>query len=323
MSDTDTKYLHLLEGVEFRPVFIIGPHRSGTTVLHHILQASNCFNVVTTYHILNYGEILTNAIEGRESAAKAALTERFAAMGLANRIVDDSPVSPDHSEEYGFIIDDTAWQGRVNPTNVHRLIELCRKIQYTAHNDKPILLKNPWDFSLFMYLREVFPQAHFLFIHRHPLAVINSQLKFLRHLIAEPNPYMAMLSPGYARRFESGRPLRQRLAQAILETSRLNIAVRMRTRAFMKAANYYLDNIGQLPAETYIQTKYEMLCADPVDSIHQIMTFLNLTPEHPIGASGIHTRPLNLERDVRRYQRQILERTHHYRERFDYEQIPA
>lgn len=323
MSLADAKYLPLLEGIEFQPIFIIGPHRSGTTVLHHMLQETNCFNVVTTYHIVSYGEILANAVEGRESEAKAALSQRFSAMGLANRIVDDVRVSPDHSEEYGFVIDDTAWQARVNPENVHRLIELCRKIQYTAGNNKPILLKNPWDFSLFMYLREVFPQARFVFIHRHPLAVINSQLKFLRHLIARPNPYMAMLSPGYARRFEKPRSMRQRLAQAILETSRLNIAVRMRTRTFMKAANYYLDNIDGLAAESYTQTKYEALCADPVAGIHQIMTFLNLTPEHTIGADSVHTRPLNLERDVKRYQRQILQRTSRYRERFAYEEIPV
>lgn len=321
MSVPDEKYLHLLEGVEFRPIFIIGPHRSGTTVLHHILQETNCFNVVTTYHILSYGEILTNSIEGREAEAKAALVQRFAGLGLANRIVDDSPVSPDHSEEYGFVIDDTAWQARINANNVHRLIELCRKIQYTAHNDKPILLKNPWDFSLFMYLHEAFPQARFIFIHRHPLAVINSQLKFLRHLIAKPNPYMAMLSPGYARRFE--RPLRQRLAQTILETSWLNIAVRNRTRAFVKAADYYLDNISQLPPAIYTETSYEALCADPLAGIHQVMTFLNLTPEHPVSPGSIRTRPLNLETDIQRYRQPILHRTRRYRQRFQYAESPT
>ena len=34
---SDETYLHQIQGVDFRPVFIIGPHRSGTTLLYRVL----------------------------------------------------------------------------------------------------------------------------------------------------------------------------------------------------------------------------------------------------------------------------------------------
>ncbi len=316
----DAAQLHLLEGISFQPIFIIGPHRSGTTVLHHLLQETGSFNVVTAYHILNYGEIMTNHLNEREVEAKQALNQRFAALGLANRIVDDAPVSADHSEEYGFVLDETAWEARANPANIHRLVELCRKIQFTAPADRPILLKNPWDFSLFMFLRQQFAQARFVFIHRHPVAVINSQLKFLRALIQERNPYMALLSPGYARRFE--RPLRKRLVQGIITTSRLNIAVRNRTRAFVRAVDYYLTNIAQLPPEVYLEVTYEALCADPTGVVNGITSFLQRPGGHPINPQAVKPRPLKLARDVQRYQPAILAKTTQYRQRFHFPDTP-
>lgn len=320
-AQADAAHLHRLEGIVFQPVFIIGPHRSGTTVLHHLLQETGSFNVVTAYHILNYGEIVTNHLNGREAEAKQALNQRFADLGLANRIVDDAPVSADHSEEYGFVLDETAWEARVGPNNIHRLVELCRKIQFIAPADRPLLLKNPWDFSLFMFLRDSFPQARFVFIHRHPVAVISSQLKFLRALIAERNPYMALLSPGYARRFE--RPLRQRLIQGIIATSRLNIAVRNRTRAFVRAADYYLTHIAQLPPTVYTEVTYEALCADPVGVVNGITRFLERPAGHPINPQAVKPRPLKLAPDVQRYQRSILAKTAAYRQRLRFPDSPS
>ncbi len=32
------------------PVFILGPHRSGTTLLYEMMHANGCFNIVTARH---------------------------------------------------------------------------------------------------------------------------------------------------------------------------------------------------------------------------------------------------------------------------------
>ena len=43
---SDEKYMELLSKVKFSPIFIMGDHRSGTTLLYKILAATECFNFV-------------------------------------------------------------------------------------------------------------------------------------------------------------------------------------------------------------------------------------------------------------------------------------
>jgi hypothetical protein len=60
---------------------------------------------------------------------------------------------------------------------------MCKKIQFIAGNDKPILLKNPYDFPNFLYIKRVFPNARFVFIHRNPLKTISSTLNAIKMIL--------------------------------------------------------------------------------------------------------------------------------------------
>lgn len=91
----DQPYLHLLHDVAFRPVFIIGEHRSGTTILYKLLAATGLFNYVTYYHITHSNELLHNRICQQEAAAKEALQARFATLNLEDRGFDQIRVTPD------------------------------------------------------------------------------------------------------------------------------------------------------------------------------------------------------------------------------------
>src|SRR5277367_4991891 len=135
-SQPDDSFLHLLKDVAFRPVFIIGDHRSGTTLLYRILAETGSFAVFTAYHVVNYNEILANHCAGREQEATEALSARFTALGLSNRIIDSVPVGPDAPEEYGFVLDDSR-RPRVQPSNRDRMVEICRKLRVTS-GDKPL-----------------------------------------------------------------------------------------------------------------------------------------------------------------------------------------
>ena len=93
----DQPYLHLLHDVAFRPVFIIGEHRSGTTILYKLLAATGLFNYVTYYHITHSNELLHNRICQQEAAAKEALQARFATLNLEDRGFDQIRVLPERA----------------------------------------------------------------------------------------------------------------------------------------------------------------------------------------------------------------------------------
>ncbi|NEN93018.1 MAG: sulfotransferase [Okeania sp. SIO3H1] len=65
-SFADRPYLDLCSKIDFSPIFIMGEHRSGTTLLYKSLVATECFNCVTAYHIIKYDQILSNYINQTE-----------------------------------------------------------------------------------------------------------------------------------------------------------------------------------------------------------------------------------------------------------------
>ena len=116
---TGTPYDEVLQDVTFRPLFIIGDHRSGTTLLYQLLAKTECFNVVNTYHVICYDEIVANHALGCEQAAQGALADLLAARGLLNRVIDDVQVSPDLPEEYGFVLRHVGFKPQLNDETSH------------------------------------------------------------------------------------------------------------------------------------------------------------------------------------------------------------
>lgn len=154
----DAHFMQVLDSVNFRPVFIMGDHRSGTTVLYRLLDATGCFNVVTAYHIIRYGELLSAFFDQTQDLAKQQLTQRFAQLGITDRMIDGVRVTPDLPEEYGFLLSPT-YRAQITPATLPRFVELCRKVQLVSDLDRPLLLKNPWDYFLnFMYVKAAFPR---------------------------------------------------------------------------------------------------------------------------------------------------------------------
>ncbi|MEM7557233.1 MAG: sulfotransferase, partial [Cyanobacteria bacterium P01_A01_bin.84] len=103
-STADTAYLDLLPKVEFSPIFIMGDHRSGTTLLYKTLVSTGCFNFLKAYHIIKYDEILSHHINQTESQTIKELEELFQSLGISDRAIDKVIATPDLPEEYGFIL---------------------------------------------------------------------------------------------------------------------------------------------------------------------------------------------------------------------------
>lgn len=274
----DRRHAGLIAAVAFQPVFILGDHRSGTTLLYQLLARTECFNMVQAYHLIRYDRVLEDHLAGRADEARRQLAEQFRQLGLTDRLLDGVAVSPELPEEYGFRLADE-FRPKLTPANLPRLVELCRKVQWVSDPGRPLLLKNPWDFANFVYVKQAFPGARFIFLHRHPLQVINSQIRAARQLYGVRSPYHALLNGAYARVWSQ--PIRRRLIQGMF-APRFGLGVRVATRHVARATDYFLEHVGRLPGADYVEVRFEDLCADPGRAIAAILDFLELAP--PAGA---------------------------------------
>jgi hypothetical protein len=270
----------LVREVEFDPVFIVGDHRSGTTVMYQALVGTGAFNAVTAYHVICNSDFLSDYLAGREDEARAALARRFAGLGLTNRGIDGVMVTPDLPEEYGFVIGRSS-RPRLQPSTLPALVDLCQRIQFTRAR-QPLLLKNPWDVLCFAYVKQVFPRAKLVFVHRHPLHVMNSQLAAMRSLMANRNEYVALLSPSYRDIFEH--PFRLGVARLMQNT---RLGPRIVGRHMTKVARYYEQHSGVLPAHDVVEVRYEDFCAAPGRTIGRVLDFLELPKPSSAHSSDI------------------------------------
>ena len=319
---SDDRYLHLTRDVSFSPLFIIGDHRSGTTLLHRLLAETGCFNYLSAYQVIRYDDILTHHIGGTTEAEKAALMRTFDELGLKNRIIDEVPATPDAPVEYGFVLAAALnmrrafLTARSHPT----FLELCRKIQYVSDRDKPLVLKNPWDALNFVDIRTRVPGARFIFIHRHPLAVMTSQVRAARSMLDARNPFAAMLAPWYARLYE--RPLQ--LAAVRFLDSAIDLWVRLVGLHVVRVSRYFVENIGALPPAEYTSIRYEDLCREPDRTMERILAFAQVKPEAKVRwRDQIQPRPLNAPPEVYRRYRHLRHRLAPYLEFHRYDAEPA
>lgn len=269
---TDQPYLTLLDDISFQPVFILGDHRSGTTLLYQLLDSTGCFNVVRAYHLINYEQILANHLNQQEQKAGQRLQTLFDAFGLTDRLLDGVQISPHLPEEYGFHLGATL-RPKLTPGNLSRFIELCRKVQFVSDLEKPLLLKNPWDFMNFTYLNQAFPAAKFIFIHRNPVQLIDSQLRAARQLYRLKSPYHALLDEEYGRLWK--KPLRLNIIRLLFSTH-LNLGFRVTLRHVQRTTSYYLSHIHRLSPADYTNLTYEALCQYPESVITRILEFLGV-----------------------------------------------
>ena len=304
-KDNDVQHLDLLCGITFRPVFIMGDHRSGTTLLYQLLDAAGCFNVVSAYHIIRYDEVLTHYLNRREADAKQQLGEFFKELGVTDRLLDGVQVSPDLPEEYGFLLEQNL-QPQLTSENLPRFDELCRKIQFVSDRGKPLLLKNPWDFTNFTYVKEVFPECRFIFLQRHPVHLVNSQVKAARQLYETKSPYHALLDRTYDRIWKQ--PLRLALIR-FLFSSRFDLGYRIALRHVTRATRYFLDHIQPLAERDYVSLRFEDLCANPLATVRQVLRFLGIEARADLSYDGfIQARHAPLLAEVQRHESSIVER---------------
>lgn len=288
----DESYKSLLSEFTGQLVFIMGCHRSGTSLVYHLLAYTGAYNYVSSYDSIRYDELLRNRIEAREEQAKAELD---AAIRVEkNRGVDRLPVGADYPEEYRFVLAPQAprwfigirkrverlcFVPHLTPQTRSRFLELCRKKQFLGGGNRPLLLKDPNDFYLnFAAVHRMFPQAKMIFIHRHPLHILNSYVTGFGAIGETRNAYALLVDPTYRDLFRS--PIQRRIYRRAFSGPRLPRYV---ADGLVRGYRYYVQNIACLPSDRYITLRYEDLCREPADHITRISRWLNCqaTPRMP------------------------------------------
>ncbi len=264
-------------GADFAPIFIMGTHRSGTTWLHQLLAETGSFDYLSAYHLIQYDVLPAQPREPRLAPAYKELCETFEKIALDGRVIDDVRITPDSPEEYGFVLSNAGTGLRITPRNLAIIEEMCRRLRSIPA--RPVILKNPWDYANFIYLKQAIPGARFLFIHRHPERVIHSGLRATRSVLGSPNAYLALCSHDYVRLFSGAPRQRLRLSLRRLFSSRwLEVGVRLTTAAIARGNLYFVENIGRLAPGDYFSFRYEDLCERPVELLARVLDFLGVQP---------------------------------------------
>jgi hypothetical protein len=147
-----------------------------------------------------------------------------------------------------------------------------------------LLLKNPFDFQNTLYIKEMFPNAQFIFICRDPLKILSSTMKAIRFLLQGKHYYSTQIFRTYNKIFQN--PLL--LHSARLFFSQLSIfGLLYVTIVYTKITNRFMKNITQHSPKDYIIVKYEDLCEQPQKTIKDIMSFLNLDLKEPIDVTQL------------------------------------
>ena len=308
--ELDDKYLEEIDKTGFFPVFILGLERSGTSILYKLLVETGCFNFLDVYHIIKYPELLHNYFNKLEKKTRMELEEFFKVNLGVDRGIDRLRISSDFPEEYRFILGKKTGMLTVNPATLGLFVEMCKKIQFISNNNKPLLLKNPSDFTSFRYIKRVLPGSKFIFIHRNPVKTLDSQMRAMRELLKNKSKYMAAISPGYRKIFE------KKILLAYYKLIYFYLTPLMlffHLRKMSKSLSYFFKNIKHLKTEDFFMTTYEKLCEKPDEEIGDILRFLNVSCEKNVDLSVfIKTRAAKPLREIRFFKKIVLMCTKKY-----------
>jgi hypothetical protein len=285
-------------------------HRSGTTLLYEMLTHSGCWNTLWSWHVISYDEIEVPDVD--LSRSQSDLLRRFADAGIESRGVDAVAVQLETKEEYGFILDNRRQGAKITRKNYPLFQQICRSVQRTFPDQKPLLLKNPWDFGNAPLIKELIPSARFVYIHRPPEEAVSSMWKFLNQVFLERNEYLVMLSTRYADL------LRTRVRLGMLRWVIRHCPAFFVKRLigwFGKCCDRYLKSIGQVSDTDKIEVTYDQLCGAPNETIGAILHHLGVQGANVDYATMIERRGGKIAEIVKAHMPAIERRFASYRKR--------
>jgi LPS sulfotransferase NodH len=243
------------------PVIIIGHWRTGSTFLQQLLSLDDQFIAPTVFQASFPDSFL---VSGRYFRPVFVVLVKKRPMDNVRMGFDDpqedefalAKLTPDSPlldmifpEKPGYFLNDA---NDFNPKNENRelwkerMATFCAKVRQDS--SKTLLLKNPAHSLRISLLREAFPNAKFIYLHRHPYKVVASSLNLWK-VMARDNQLQ-------------GKPYFPRLEEV--------------TNGLVKFYDVIERELAELPAGTYCEVGYEALEADPLAEIKKIYEALGL-----------------------------------------------
>lgn len=178
------------------PLFVLGHWRSGTTHLHNCLGRMPTFTYPTVYQVVFPGAFLTTrGVVPRLTAGLLPETRGYdnVKQGWDEAAEDEIALAkmtglspylgfmfPEHAARYERYVDFL----EADPDERERWKEglryFLKKVMY-ASEGRQVVLKSCTHTARIRLLREMFPTARFLYIHRHPYRVFSSTLHMRSH----------------------------------------------------------------------------------------------------------------------------------------------
>ncbi len=261
----DVVYGRAVKRTEIReaPLFVLGYWRSGTTLLQNLLSHDEQFQHLNLYQALfPWHFLLTERLVTRLTARLVPKARPMDNMSVSwdSPQEDDmascvmSGISPcmllSHPHDYRHFWRSLEFDSLPEP-DLNRWKSCFQTLlqKMTYRSGKRILLKSPYHTFHIPTLLEMFPDAKFVYIHRHPYHVFRSACHLRHRMIAENT---------------LGRDLFVNTETEVIKSYRRGFELYERDRLL-------------IPEGNLCEVAFEQLESDPLSELERVYAALNLT----------------------------------------------
>ena len=245
------------------PVFITGYYRSGTTYLHYLLTKDKQFNYCATYQVLMPHVFLTlgrfvkcilrkflprtRLMDHMKLDVSLPKEEEFAMANISQASLVNGYYFPKNINSYftRYVLFDAdekyirEWKMKVN--------YFLKKVSF-ANPGKSLIIKSPCNTARIKEIRELYPDAKFINIHRNPYEVYYSNVNLYETIL----PFFSF----------------QKINEGQIKEFILS--------SYEEVYKKYLDRISSLPSEDYVDISYEELVQDPMVTLRKVYSKLGM-----------------------------------------------
>ncbi|KQV47054.1 hypothetical protein ASC95_26475 [Pelomonas sp. Root1217] len=247
------------------PLLIVGPWRSGTTVMHELLTAATGLPTPLTWQCMNASAFqllpappqrsgVARPMDGLEISALSPQEDEFALLTLGVDSAYRGFLMPERLPELRHTLDPAYWEAKAHHWMPRFERFLAGVLATGGHAGQRLILKSPnHTFRLPALLRR-FPEAQVIWMARDASTVFHSNVKMWRAMFAEHQ-----LTPGP----EQG--LEDFLGEALRSSA--DVLNQLRTSG--------------LPAQRWVICRQTELAARPRETLRHVMDALNLPLARP------------------------------------------
>ncbi len=250
------------------PVFVLGHWRSGTTLLHELLQLDDRFGSPNTYqcfapwHFLLTEKLMTTfgnfliperrPMDNMKAGWRLPQEDEFALMALG---------APSPYTRIAFPRDPADLDSLSSETMTGEKLERWKRAfewfmkAITYRENKPLVLKSPTHTGRIALLHSLYPDAKFVHLSRHPHAMIPSTIKLWQSL----SEVQGLQGNGSDHANED-----------------------FVFACFERMYEGYSFGKSQVPQDQLLEVTYESLIADPIKTVETIYSRLELGNFEPV-----------------------------------------